>query len=122
MLYSFLKRSFDISLAIILLALFALPMIIFALLIRITSQGPALYWSQRIGLHSGAFLMPKFRSMAVGAPQVATHLLDGANSYITPVGAFIRKTSIDELPQLYSVLVGHMSFVGPRQHCLISMT
>ena len=111
------KRLFDIlltSLGIVLL----LPILMLSwLLVRLTSKGPALYWSQRVGRHNRIFLMPKFRSMRVGTPQIATHLMNqqaDPNAFLTPVGSFIRKTSLDELPQLWSVLKGDMSIVGPR--------
>jgi O-antigen biosynthesis protein WbqP len=109
-----MKRCFDLVLSIVLLALFALPLILTALAVRLTSRGPVLHWSKRIGKDNKLFLMPKFRSMKIDTPQVATHLLANAQSHLTPVGAFIRKSSLDELPQLWSVLVGDMSFVGPR--------
>lgn len=83
-------------------------------MVKITSKGPALYWSKRIGKNNEIFLMPKFRSMKIDTPQLATHLLSNSQDYLTPVGKFIRKTSLDEIPQLYSILKGDMSFVGPR--------
>jgi O-antigen biosynthesis protein WbqP len=97
-----------------------------AVLVRLTSPGPALYWSDRVGRHNAIFKMPKFRSMRVGTPAVATHLLADARSHLTPIGSFLRKSSLDELPQLWSILVGDMSFVGPRpalfnQHDLIEL-
>jgi len=109
-----MKRLFDLVLSIVLLVLFSIPLILTALAVRLTSRGPALHWSKRIGKDNKLFLMPKFRSMKIDTPQVATHLLANAQSHLTPVGAFIRKSSLDELPQLWSVLVGDMSFVGPR--------
>ena len=87
---------------------------IIALAVRCTSYGPILYWSDRIGKDNKVFRMPKFRSMRINAPAVATHLLTNPANYLTPIGAFLRKTSLDELPQLWSILVGNMSFVGPR--------
>jgi O-antigen biosynthesis protein WbqP len=116
-LANMIKRLFD--LAFVLLALFLLwPLILAtALLVRLTSRGHALYWSQRVGKNNTIFLMPKFRSMLVGTPQIATHLMSQQSkpdSYLTPVGSFIRKTSLDELPQLWSVFKGDMSIVGPR--------
>ena len=90
------------------------PIAMVALLVRLTSPGPALYWSDRVGKNNNTFKMPKFRSMRVGTPAVATHLLADPKSVLTPIGSFIRKTSLDELPQLWSILVGDMSFVGPR--------
>lgn len=112
-----MKRLFDIVLSLSALLLL-LPLIIMTLLlVRMTSSGPVLYWSQRVGKHNKLFNMPKFRSMQVGTPQLATHLMqqqEQSVSYLTPVGSFIRKTSLDELPQLWSVLKGDMSVVGPR--------
>ena len=95
-------------------ALFAIPALMIALAIRLTSEGPVLYWSNRVGRHNRLFSMPKFRTMRVDAPAVATHLLEDPSRYITPVGAFLRKTSLDEIPQLWSILAGDMSVVGPR--------
>lgn len=91
-----------------------IPVVLVALLVRLTSPGPALYWSDRIGKNNTIFKMPKFRSMRVGTPAVATHLLADAHSHLTPVGNFLRKSSLDELPQLWSIIRGDMSFVGPR--------
>jgi O-antigen biosynthesis protein WbqP len=109
-----MKRLFDFLLAIILIMLFAVPLIVLALTVRLTSSGPALYWSNRVGRSNHIFKMPKFRSMIVDTPAVATHLLDKPQSFLTPVGGFIRRSSLDELPQIWSILVGDMSFVGPR--------
>ena len=95
-------------------ALFAIPALMIALAIRLTSKGPVLYWSNRVGRHNRLFSMPKFRTMRVDAPAVATHLLQDPSRYVTPVGAFLRKTSLDEIPQLWSILTGDMSVVGPR--------
>ncbi len=108
------KRIFDLLLALACLLVFAVPMIVVAIAVRLTSPGPALYWSDRVGRHDRIFRMPKFRSMRIGTPAVATHLLEDAGSHLTPIGAFIRKSSLDELPQLWCVLTGDMSFVGPR--------
>jgi len=109
-----IKRLFDISLCL-LVGLFALlPMLIVALLVKLTSKGPALYWSDRVGKDNEIFRMPKFRSMKVDTPAVATHLLEDPKSVLTPIGDFLRKSSLDELPQLWCVLKGDMSFVGPR--------
>ena len=109
-----MKRSLDITLALFLCIAF-LPLIaLVALLVRATSHGPALYWSDRVGRHNRIFKMPKFRSMRVGTPAVATHLLADAHAHLTPIGSFLRKSSLDELPQLWSIVVGDMSFVGPR--------
>ncbi len=121
-----LKRAFDVALALLLTALMAVPIIIIAVIIRSTSRGPALYWSDRVGKDNATFRMPKFRSMYVGTPAVATHLLTDADRHITPIGRWLRKTSLDELPQLWSVLKGDMSFVGPRpalfnQHDLVAL-
>jgi O-antigen biosynthesis protein WbqP len=121
-----IKRLFDLMLGIVALAILALPIIAVALAVRLTSKGPALYWSDRVGINNTLFKMPKFRSMRVGTPAVATHLLSDPSSHLTPIGSFIRKTSLDELPQLWSILKGDMSFVGPRpalfnQHDLIEM-
>jgi O-antigen biosynthesis protein WbqP len=109
-----LKRLFDLALAIMLSAVLALPILIVLVLVRVTSPGPALYWSDRVGRHNRIFRMPKFRSMRVGTPAVATHLLADPAAHLTPIGPFLRKSSLDELPQLWSILVGDMSFVGPR--------
>jgi O-antigen biosynthesis protein WbqP len=109
-----LKRLFDLALAILVSAVLALPILIVAVLVRLTSPGPALYWSDRVGRHNRIFRMPKFRSMRMGTPAVATHLLADPSAHLTPIGPFLRKSSLDELPQLWSILVGDMSFVGPR--------
>lgn len=109
-----MKRLFDFVLAVVLAAVLALPMLIISMAVRVTSAGPALYWSERVGRGNRIFRMPKFRSMFIGTPAVATHLLRDAATHVTPVGAFLRKSSLDELPQVWSVLVGDMSFVGPR--------
>lgn len=108
------KRLFDLILAFVLFLLLLLPLLLVALAVKLTSRGPVLHWSKRIGKDNEIFLMPKFRSMKINTPQVATHLLTNAESHLTPIGGFIRKTSLDELPQLWSVLAGDMSFVGPR--------
>jgi O-antigen biosynthesis protein WbqP len=109
-----LKRCIDILLATLALIVLILPFLAIALVVRTTSPGPVLYWSQRIGKDNRVFLMPKFRSMRVGTPTVATHLLLNPKEYLTPIGAFMRRSSLDELPQVWSVLKGDMSFVGPR--------
>lgn len=109
-----MKRLFDMALAIALGLLALLPCFGIGVLVIASSRGPALYWSDRVGKDNEIFRMPKFRSMSVGTPVVATHLLTNAGSHITPIGAFLRKTSLDELPQLWSVFKGDMSFVGPR--------
>ncbi|WP_373999515.1 sugar transferase [Bdellovibrio bacteriovorus] len=109
-----IKRIFDLALGTFSLILFGIPLTVVFIAVRITSPGPALYWSKRIGKNNEIFLMPKFRSMKINTPQVATHLLANPDMYLTSIGSFIRKTSLDELPQLLSVLKGDMSFVGPR--------
>ena len=109
-----MKRFFDLLLTIILTFLLALPLILVALAVRLTSSGPVLYWSDRVGRDNHIFKMPKFRSMRTDTPAVATHLLDNPQSFLTPIGGFLRRSSLDELPQIWSVLVGEMSFVGPR--------
>ncbi|MFN7026368.1 MAG: sugar transferase, partial [Pseudorhizobium sp.] len=109
-----LKRIFDISIAAVALMLLALPMIAVAVAVRATSLGPALYWSRRIGRDNRVFLMPKFRTMRTDTPVVATHLLTDPARHLTPIGGFLRKTSLDELPQLWCILKGDMSLVGPR--------
>jgi O-antigen biosynthesis protein WbqP len=108
------KRAFDFALAVIVGLLLGLPIVLVALAVRLTSTGPVLYWSDRIGQNNRIFKMPKFRSMRVDTPAVATHLLPNPDAYLTPIGSFLRKSSLDELPQLWSILKGDMSFVGPR--------
>jgi len=108
------KRFFDLAGSLLLLPILLPVMLVLAALIKLTSRGPILYWSERIGRNNATFHMPKFRTMRVGTPAVATHLLSDAGRYVTPVGSLLRKTSLDELPQLFSVMAGHMSFVGPR--------
>ena len=105
---------FDIATSFVLLICFSLPTIFVVLLVKFTSKGPPLYWSNRVGKFNTLFKMPKFRTMQVGTPALATHLLSDSGQYLTPVGSFLRKSSLDELPQLWSILVGDMSFVGPR--------
>lgn len=109
-----MKRLFDLLLGICAAAVLILPILIVVILVRLTSKGPALYWSNRVGKGNVIFKMPKFRSMLVGTPAVATHLLQDPKTYLTPIGSFLRKSSLDELPQLWSILAGDMSFVGPR--------
>jgi O-antigen biosynthesis protein WbqP len=109
-----MKRAMDLVLACIALLLLGIPMVLVAGWVRRTSEGPVLYWSERIGQGNKIFRMPKFRSMMVGTPVVATHLLTDASGHLTPIGAFLRRTSLDELPQLWNILRGEMSFVGPR--------
>ena len=109
-----MKRLFDLLVAAMLSLALALPIALIAVLVRLTSFGPALYWSDRVGRRNNVFRMPKFRSMRVDTPAVATHLLSNPDAYLTPIGSFLRKSSLDELPQLWSILKGDMSFVGPR--------
>ena len=109
-----LKRIFDLFCALLLALVLLVPIGLVALLVRLTSPGPALYWSDRVGQNNYLFKMPKFRSMRTGTPAVATHLLADPASYLTPIGGFLRKSSLDELPQLWNILKGDMSFVGPR--------
>ena len=121
-----MKRFFDLALACLAVFVLLLPVAVVAVLVRLTSKGPALYWSDRVGQGNVIFKMPKFRSMQVGTPALATHLLTEPTSYMTPIGSFLRKSSLDELPQLWSILRGHMSFVGPRpalfnQHDLVAL-
>jgi len=109
-----MKRLFDLILALFVAVLLALPILVVAIVVRLTSPGPSLYWSDRVGRANIIFKMPKFRTMQVGTPAVATHLLSDSDLYLTPVGSFLRKSSLDELPQLWSIFLGDMSFVGPR--------
>jgi O-antigen biosynthesis protein WbqP len=109
-----MKRLFDLTAVIVAVVLLALPILIATLAVRLTSPGPALYWSDRVGRHNRIFKMPKFRSMRIDTPAVATHLLQNPYQWLTPIGSFLRKSSLDELPQLWSILKGDMSFVGPR--------
>ncbi len=109
-----MKRLFDVCLALVALSLLLLPIIVVALLVRLTSVGPILYWSDRVGRFNQLFNMPKFRTMRVDTPAVATHLLANPAQFLTPVGSFLRQSSLDELPQLWSIIQGDMSFVGPR--------
>ena len=121
-----MKRLFDLALALFASMVLAIPVAMVAMAVRFTSDGPALYWSDRVGRNNKLFKMPKFRSMRIGTPAVATHLLQDPAIYLTPIGSFLRKSSLDELPQLWSILMGNMSFVGPRpalfnQHDLIAL-
>ncbi len=109
-----MKRLFDLILCFIVITVFAIPCLLISILIRINSKGPTLYWSERIGRDNSIFLMPKFRTMDIKTPEVASHLLGDVESYYTGIGHFLRKTSLDEIPQVYSVLINEMSFVGPR--------
>lgn len=108
------KRLFDLVLAALASLILIIPCAVVAVMVRITSPGPILYWSDRVGRGNSIFKMPKFRSMRVGTPALATHLLTDPDSHLTPVGSFLRKSSLDELPQLWSIIKGDMSFVGPR--------
>ena len=108
------KRVFDASFAFILILALGIPMLMIALIVRLTSPGPVLYWSNRVGKNNSIFAMPKFRTMSVDTPAVATHLLKSPERYLTNVGRVLRRYSLDEMPQLISVLEGNMSFVGPR--------
>jgi len=121
-----MKRFFDLILAAIAGCILLVPVLAVAALVRLTSKGAVLYWSDRVGRNNSLFRMPKFRSMQMGTPAVATHLLSNPDVYLTPIGSFLRKSSLDELPQLWSILKGDMSFVGPRpalfnQHDLIEL-
>lgn len=121
-----MKRLFDLVLGLAAGLCLLLPLLLVALLVRATSRGPVLYWSDRVGRRNVIFRMPKFRTMKIDTPAVATHLLDNPDRFLTPVGSLLRKTSMDELPQLWSIIKGDMSFVGPRpalfnQHDLIAL-
>ena len=109
-----MKRIFDLSLALLAALILIIPLALISIAVRLTSRGPALYWSDRVGVGNKIFRMPKFRTMRIDTPAVATHLLTNPAAYLTPIGSFLRRTSLDELPQLWSILKGDMSFVGPR--------
>jgi O-antigen biosynthesis protein WbqP len=109
-----MKRIFDLYTGIALLVLLVVPMLLITVAVRLSSKGPALYWSDRVGINNEIFKMPKFRSMLTDTPSVATHLLASPDTYLSPIGGFLRRSSLDELPQLFSVLKGNMSFLGPR--------
>ena len=109
-----MKRICDVLLSLLLLCFLSIPMILIALIVKLTSQGPALYWSDRVGINNTIFRMPKYRTMIIDTPEMATHLMKDPDRYLTCVGSFIRKFSLDELPQLWSILKGNMSFIGPR--------
>ena len=109
-----MKRLFDLILSFCLVLVLLVPILVIAGLIRLTSKGPVVYWSDRVGVDNQIFRMPKFRTMRIDTPAVATHLLQNPDVYLAPLGSFLRKSSMDELPQLWSVLKGDMSFVGPR--------
>ena len=121
-----MKRLLDLCLALFALLLLLLPIVLVALMVRFTSKGAVLYWSDRVGQYNKIFKMPKFRTMRVDTPAVATHLLPDPAQFLTPIGSFLRQSSLDELPQLWSIIKGDMSFVGPRpalfnQHDLIAL-
>jgi O-antigen biosynthesis protein WbqP len=121
-----MKRAFDLLLAAVVSMVLVVPAILVALAVRLTSSGPILYWSDRVGRNNQLFKMPKFRSMQVGTPAIATHLLSNPDIYLTSIGSFLRRSSLDELPQLWSIIKGDMSFVGPRpalfnQHDLVEL-
>ena len=109
-----MKRFLDVALGLFAATVLLVPIAVVALLVQLTSPGPVLYWSERVGRHNKIFKMPKFRSMRIDTPAVATHLLQNPDQWLTPIGSFLRKSSLDELPQLWSILNGDMSFVGPR--------
>jgi O-antigen biosynthesis protein WbqP len=109
-----MKRILDVLLGILLLCFLSIPMILIALIVKLTSKGPVLYWSDRVGINNTIFRMPKFRTMRPDTPEMATHLMKNPDRYLTSVGSFLRKFSLDELPQLWSILKGDMSFIGPR--------
>ena len=109
-----MKRIFDVIIAVLLLIILLIPILVIAVLVRLTSRGHVLYWSYRVGRNNSIFKMPKFRTMRIDTPAVATHILENPDKYLTPIGSFMRRFSLDELPQLWSVLEGDMSFVGPR--------
>jgi O-antigen biosynthesis protein WbqP len=109
-----MKRILDVLLGLLLLCFLSIPMILIALIVKLTSKGPVLYWSDRVGINNTIFRMPKFRTMRPDTPEMATHLMKNPDHYLTSVGSFLRKFSLDELPQLWSILKGDMSFIGPR--------
>jgi O-antigen biosynthesis protein WbqP len=109
-----MKRTLDLLASLMALLLLCVPLLLLALLVAITSKGPILYWSDRVGQHNRIFRMPKLRTMKTGTPAVATHLLGNPQAHLTPLGGFLRRTSLDELPQLWSILMGDMTLVGPR--------
>ena len=109
-----MKKVFDLTLSFFISLVLLIPLLLIATLVIFTSKGPALYWSERVGKNNKIFMMPKFRSMLINTPPMATHLLGNPDAYLSPIGDFLRRSSLDELPQLFSVLKGDMSFVGPR--------
>lgn len=121
-----MKRLLDLGLSLVAACLFIVPFLILAALVKVTSRGPVLYWSDRVGRDNHIFRMPKLRTMRVDTPVVATHLLNDPSRFLTPIGAYLRKSSLDELPQLWCIIRGDMSVVGPRpalfnQHDLINL-
>jgi O-antigen biosynthesis protein WbqP len=108
------KRLFDIAIGLLLFILLVIPILLIAITIKITSKGSVFYWSERVGRENVNFWMPKFRTMRTGTPAVATHLMSDPDAYLSPIGGFLRRNSLDEIPQLWSILKGDMSFVGPR--------
>jgi len=109
-----MKRIFDLIAAVLLLIFLSVPLAIIAMAVKLISPGPVLYWSDRVGINNSIFRMPKFRTMRIDTPVVATHLMKNPGKYLTSIGLFLRKFSLDELPQLYSIVKGDISFVGPR--------
>ena len=109
-----MKRFCDLLFVVLVAFMLGFPLLVVAFMVKLTSKGPVLYWSDRVGRNNTIFKMPKFRSMQMGTPAVATHLLNNPDAYLTPIGSFLRKSSLDELPQLWSIIKGDMSFVGPR--------
>ena len=109
-----MKRLFDFLLAMLLIIIFCIPLMVLCLLVRLTSRGSAIYWSDRVGRNNQIFRMAKLRTMKINSPVVATHLISDPKSLLTPIGGFLRKSSLDEIPQLWNILIGDMSFVGPR--------
>jgi len=109
-----MKRIFDLAVGLAVLMFVLAPMLLIAIWVRVTSKGPSLYWSDRVGHNNEIFRMPKFRSMRIDSPTVATHLMNDPKYFLTPIGGFLRRSSLDELPQIFSILIGNMSFVGPR--------
>ena len=109
-----MKRLFDLFFGLVLFAILTVPMLLIAITVRLDSKGPVLHWSNRVGRVNVIFKMPKFRSMRVDTPDLATHMMADPNAFLSPIGAFLRRSSLDELPQLFSILKGDMSFVGPR--------
>ena len=109
-----MKRFFDLIMSVFALMIFLVPGVLVALFVSLTSEGPIIYWSDRVGRNNHLFKMPKFRTMQIDTPTIATHLMVNAEQYLTPIGSFLRKSSLDELPQLWCIMKGEMGFVGPR--------